>query len=243
VARAGYAAGGGYAKGAATRAASALVAWAQARQPKAAPVEKRKWAEPVSTEPAEASPVVAAPPSAAAPPARKHYTQQHATAGAILAVVGGASSAVSWVVYADRQEKRRAVSDTSGETKYRKQGVIALATAGLGTTLLSVSEYFWLPDHPDVPALAWVVGAIGVSIGATAVALSFTTSNCQLGDDRVSCQHFWADHFFGPMLFMHALPLMTVPAWYGLRMLVRPANVQLSMSVGGLPGLNVRGEF
>jgi hypothetical protein len=68
-------------------------------------------------------------------------------------------------------------------------------------------------------------------------------SNCELGDDRLSCQQFWGDHFFGPMLFMQALPLMTVPAWYGLRMLVRPANVQISMSVAGLPGLNVRGEF
>jgi hypothetical protein len=88
-----------------------------------------------------------------------------------------------------------------------------------------------------------VIGGIGVSIGATAIALSFTESNCQLGDNRVSCQHFWADHFFGPMLFLQALPLMTVPAWYGLRMLVRPANVQISMSVGGMPGLNLRGEF
>jgi PEGA domain len=240
VARAGYVAGGGYAKGAASRVASALVAWWRAQQPKPAAVEKPKPPEPVAT----AQPEWAAPASAGpAPTPRKQYTQQHAAAGAILAVVGGASSAVSWVMYADRQSKRRAVSDTSGETKYRKQGVIALATAGLGATLISVSEYFWLPDHPDVPALAWVAGAIGVSLGATAIALSFTASNCELGDDRISCQNFWADHFFGPMLFMNAFPLMTVPAWYGLRMLVRPANVQISMRVAGLPGLSVRGEF
>jgi hypothetical protein len=153
---------------------------------------------------------------------------------------------VSWVVYAARQSKRRALSESSSqETKYRELGVIALTTGALGTTLLSVSEYFWLPDAPDVPALAWVVGGIGVSLGAAAIALSFTGSNCRLGDTRVACQHFWADHFFGPLLFLHALPLMTVPAWYGLRMAFRPVGVELSLStsVEGLPGLNVHGVF
>jgi hypothetical protein len=261
VVRVGFAADTGYAKGAPTKVASALVAWLRA-QPKAAATQPTRDAAASHrpAPPAKTRPVVAEAPhaqpdpppsaaSAAAPAAPKaragRYTQQHAAAGAILAVLGGASAAESWVVYADRQSKRTAVSDASDETSYRKLGVITLTTAALGTTLLSVSEYFWLPDEPDVPALAWVVGGLGVSLGATAIALSFTAANCQLGDDRVACQHFWADHFFSPMLFMHALPLMAVPASYGLRMAFRPAGVQISMTtnVEGLPGLNVRGVF
>lgn len=265
VVRAGFAPETGYAKGAPTKVASALVAWLRA-QPGAAGTSVAAasdgasvrrpapaWnAAPVAPEAPQAQ--LEPPPSAAstAAPATaggsgKRYTQQHAVAGAILAVLGGASSAVSWVVYADRQSKRRAVSETgtSQQTKYRKLGVISLTTAALGTTLLSVSEYFWLPDEPDIPALAWVVGGLGVSLGATAIALSFTGANCQLGDNRVACQHFWADHFFGPMLLLSALPLMTVPAAYGLRMAFRPAGVQISMTtnVEGLPGLNLRGVF
>jgi hypothetical protein len=256
VVRAGFATDTGYAKGAPSKVASALVAWLRAQPGAAAASVAPSRAAPVWKPP----PVVPAappaqpepPPSAAsaatpAPPKAPggRYTQQHAAAGAILAVVGAASSAVSWVVYADRQSKRRAVSDTSEETSYRKLGVITLTAAALGTTLLSVSEYFWLPDDPDVPALAWVVGGVGVSLGATAIALSFTGANCQLGDDRVACQHFWADHFFTPMLLMHALPLMTVPACYALRMAFRPAGVQIAMapSLDGLPGLSVRGVF
>jgi hypothetical protein len=89
------------------------------------------------------------------------------------------------------------------------------------------------------------MGGLGVSLGATAIAMSFTGANCQLADNRVACQHFWADHFFSPMLFMHALPLMTVPAWYGLRMAFRPAGVQISLATNleGLPGFRVNGLF
>jgi hypothetical protein len=253
VARAGFAADSGYAKGAPSRVASALVAWlrAQSKAASAGAVPSGASAQPKRDEAPMpvTQPKWDPPPLAAAAPAQpaRHgkYTQQHATAGAILAVIGGAGSAVSWVVYADRQNKRRIVSDGMNETKYQRAGVITLTSAALGTTLLSVSEYFWLPDEPEVPALAWVVGGIGVSLGATAIALSFTTSNCQLGDNRVACQHFWSDHFFGPLLFMHALPLISVPAWYGLRMAFRPAGVQLSLStsVQGLPGLNLQGIF
>jgi hypothetical protein len=252
VARAGYAAASGYAKGSASKVASALVGWLRA-QPGAAAAARTE-AEPKKRvvideaaergrEPEPAS--WAPPPSAAAARPPRRYTQQHAAAGAILAVIGGASMAVGWVVYAERQNKRRAVADNSEETTYRKLGVIALSTAALGTTLLSVSEYFWMPDEPDVPALAWVAGGLGAALGATAIALSFTESNCQLGDDRVSCQHFWGDHFFGPMLFMQALPLLTAPAWYGLRKAFRPKNVQITLNatIVGSPALNVRGVF
>lgn len=244
VARAGYAADSGYARGAASRVASALVAWAQGSEKPAPAAASRKPSPP----PQAAPPPTPPPDVASAPaPARRKYTQQHAAAGAILAVIGGAGSAVSWVVYADRQTKREPVGAVSGsrETSYKRAGVVTLTSAALGTTLLSVSEYFWLPNHPDIPAAAWVFGGLGVSLGATAIALSVTTANCEIGETRVTCQHFWADHFFGPLLLLHALPLITVPAWYALRMAFRPAGVQISFStsVEGLPGLSLHGEF
>ena len=163
----------------------------------------------------------------------------------MLAVIGGAGSAVSWVFYGERQSKRTVIGTLRTETSYQKLGVIALSTAGVGSALLSLSEYFWLPDDPGIPPLAWVAGGLGLGVAVTAVALSLTVSDCKIGDERVSCQRFFADHYFGPMLFMHALPLLTVPLWYGFRVAFRPPHVQIALAAGvdGLPQLRLTGEF
>ncbi|HKU45051.1 MAG TPA: hypothetical protein VJR89_43125, partial [Polyangiales bacterium] len=237
LARTSFAADSGYASGGPRKLANALID--STRPARASP-------QPDAVPPPSAAVVtaVAPPPPAASPlppaPAARAYTQQHAAAGAILAVVGGASCAVSWFVYGERQSMRKVVADTSELNKYKKLGAIALTTAAVGTSLLSVSEYFWLPDDPGVPPFGWAVGVLGLGVGATAIALSFTVSDCQLGDDRVSCQHFWSDHFFGPMLFLHALPLMSVPLWYALRAEFRPAGVQIGWTG---EGISLQGQF
>ncbi len=256
LARASHAADTGYARGGASKLVSALLGWAQA-QPSAA--TKAQAARPSgdrsgrpSAKPAAAPPALPPPPPPPPPPASvaaargpERYTQQHAAAGAMLAVIGGAGTAVSWVVYAERQGKRTVISGMRDETSFRKLGVVAISTAGLGASLLSLSEYFWLPDERAIPPYAWVVGGIGLALAATAVTLSLTEATCRLGDDRVGCQNFWADHFFGPMLLIQSLPLLTTPLSYGLRVVFRPPNVQIALSAepDGMPTLRVWGRF
>jgi hypothetical protein len=197
-----------------------------------------------STSPSASAPALSsAPPAPPAPmPPR---SQQHAAAGAILAVVGGAGIAVSWVMYALRQPERRALAEDSDRDAYRKLGVITLATGAVGNSLLSVSEFFWLPDDPGVPGMAWVASALGLGLGAAAFVLALTNSDCKLGDFRVGCQRFTADHFLAPLIGLHALPLITAPLWYLLRAAVRPANLQLSVNSNarGSPSVVLQGWF
>lgn len=176
-------------------------------------------------------------------PARK--SQQHAVAGAILAVLGGAGIAVSWVAYALRQPERRALEAEADTDEYRVLGVVTLTAGALGTTLFSVSELFWLPDDPGVPAMAWAVGAFGLGLGAAALALALTNSDCTIGDPRVSCQRFTSDHYFAPLLAMHALPLITAPLWYALRVAVRPAPAEIGLTsdARGQLQITLRGQF
>ncbi|HKP61538.1 MAG TPA: hypothetical protein VJV78_32635 [Polyangiales bacterium] len=239
LARAGFAADSGYAQGGPSKLISALLQWSRSAPAEVPAAASGRVDLPLPPPPPPPPPTAATPPPSAAQSGR-HYTQQHAVAGAILAVVGGASCAVSWALYAERQSKRTAIGDTSQVSNYKKLGAIAITTQAVGASLLSVSEYFWLPDDPEVPALAWAAGALGLGVGVTAVTLALTVSDCKLGDNRVGCQHFWADHFFGPMLFLQALPLMTVPLWYGLRVAFRPAGVQVSWTG---QGLSLRGGF
>lgn len=252
--RANYAAASGYAVGGVADVTAALRAWARP-QPAVAKSDARvtKRMPPPAGEigefaPPEPQPSAAAPPTpawnpapapAAAPAPMPYYTQQHAAAGALLAIIGGASTAVSWVLYAERQATRRDLMERD-DTAYQKLGVVTLTSAALGTTLLSLSEFFWLPDEPSVPALGWIAGGLGAALGATALALSFTSTRCTIGDTRVECQRFWSDRQFGPFLFLHALPLLTVPVWYGLRMALRPSHVQIAVNAGGL---ELRGQF
>jgi hypothetical protein len=200
----------------------------------------------------------AVPPPATAPPSQHEVTTplassaQQVVAGTVLGVVGVGSIATGWVFYVLRQQVRtklfaEGVIPTSEVDAFRGRGYLSLAAVGLGATLLAVSDYFWLPDEPGVPAWAWSVGALGVATGIVGLAIGVLGPQCDLGDERLTCQSAVGDSVFGPLLAIHALPLLAVPLAYALRGWSRPAGVEVSVSWGDAlasgPGLSVAGRF
>ncbi|HEY2735638.1 MAG TPA: hypothetical protein VGI70_16690 [Polyangiales bacterium] len=197
------------------------------------------------------------PPPAAAPPAS--VDDQRLVPGLILATVGVGGLATGWVLYALRQNVRRtpwADSDaipTSELRSYNLNAVLTVSVAGAGALALSAADYFWLPNDASVPALAWVAGGVGAAVGLTGLAFGAFGHRCPRliadVDSPRACQSFTADATFGPIVALHALPLIAVPISYLLRSAFRPTGVEVSLSVGPLqanassPGLWIQGVF
>jgi hypothetical protein len=192
---------------------------------------------------------------AAAPPTAARSDRQ-LVLGAVLGIVGAGGIAAGWVFYALRQDVRTQPRPTvAGEPlvplaaidQFRNRGYLSLGAAGLGAGLLAVSELFWLPDEVGVPTWAWAVGALGAATGLAALGVSMFGTHCDIADSRVVCQSFSADSTFGPLLALHALPLLAVPIAYAVRIALRPAAVEVSLQWTGVsafgPGLSVAGRF
>jgi len=177
---------------------------------------------------------------------------QQVVAGVALAVVGAGGLGAGWVFYALRQDTRRQVYSsgaipTASVDAFRGRGYLALASVGLGASLLAVSDYFWLPNEVGVPAWAWSVGGLGAAAGLVGLGVGLLSPQCDVADTKVKCQSFTADAIFGPLLAIHALPLLAVPLVYALRNLARPAGVDVSLQWGNTlasgPALSVAGKF
>jgi hypothetical protein len=188
------------------------------------------------------------------PPAEPSVDDQSVVPGVILAVLGAGALGTGWVFYSLRQDIRLLPLENDLSVvdldNFHNHGSASLALAGLGAALLAVSEYFWLPNDTGVPVWAWPVGALGVAVGVVGVALATLGPNCELREDdrvRVSCQSFTSDLYFGPLIAMHALPLLAVPISYALRAAVRPSDVEVSLQWGNGralgPGLTIVGRF
>jgi hypothetical protein len=179
--------------------------------------------------------------------------------GIVLAVAGVSALSVSWVLYAKRQNVRWAMpSDPEGiplaeVSSYSRSATYILGLAGAGSLLLALSDYFWLPNNPGVPALAWVAGGLGAVVTLTGIAFSIWGTHCPrtpyTGDYPRVCEAFSADWPFGPLLAMQGLPFMAIPISYALRAAWRVPGVEISMRIGTLPaygnanGLLIEGVF
>ncbi|MET0386021.1 MAG: tetratricopeptide repeat protein [Polyangiales bacterium] len=195
-------------------------------------------------------------PTDAPPPEAAGYTEQNPVIGAILAPIGVAGLATGWVFYSLRQGIRRQLpyidengvevptllSDVANVKTY---GIISLAAAGGGALILSLSEFFWLPDHPSVPAWAWVLGGVGTAIAGAGLAFSLLGTHCEMGDTASACQSVVADAVFGPLLAIHGLPFLALPLNYAIRVWTRPAGIEVSLIPGGVhgPSLTLMGRF
>ncbi|MET0388620.1 MAG: PEGA domain-containing protein [Polyangiales bacterium] len=186
----------------------------------------------------------------------------------VAAVIGGiglGGIATGWVFYKLRDHERLTLwqqglgapgqtfidFDQGALQRYRLRGVIAMASAGGGSLLLGLAQYFWLPDSPDVPVWAWVVGAAGAALGLTALAFGIFMPHCEVADARGLCQRTASDPLFAPLLGAHALPFLTLPLMYLLRARLPVEQAQVSLwvppSSAGRPtdglGLRVSGSF
>jgi hypothetical protein len=179
--------------------------------------------------------------------------------GIVLAVAGVSALSVSWVLYTKRQDVRWAIpADPDGiplaeVSSYSRSATYILGLAGAGSLLLALSDYFWLPNDPGVPALAWVAGGLGAVITLTGIAFSIWGTHCSptpfTGEYPRVCEAYSADWPFGPLLAMHGLPFMAIPISYALRAAWRVPGVDVSMRIGTLPaygnanGLLIEGVF
>jgi hypothetical protein len=247
-----YSAGEGYSHEAVVAAVKAL-AGAARPQPMAAVTSIDSGAVELDAEPVQA-------PKDAAPAAQgAELDEQALVPGIVLAALGVGGLATSWVLYAQKQNIRRMPWPDTDEipsseiSDYNTRGVVALSVAGAGSLLLSVSDYFWLPNDPSVPALAWVAGGVGTAVGLTGLGFYIWGTQCPrftaTVDSPLACRNFSADKIFGPLLAMHGLPLVAVPLSYALRAALRPTGVEVSVSVGPIQasssaqGLWVEGVF
>jgi hypothetical protein len=211
----------------------------------------------LDNEPDEAPPEEPPPPPPAAPAAQ--LDEQALLPGIVLAAVGVGGIATSWVLYAQRQNVRRTPYPDSEEipteevTAYNNSGIVVLAIGGASSLVLSLSDYFWLPNDPGVPALAWVAGGVGTAVALTGLGFAVFGTHCDrysatLDSPRV-CQGFTADYTFGPLLAMQGLPLLAIPISYALRAAFRPSGVDVSLRVGAVlassnaQGVTVEGVF
>jgi hypothetical protein len=247
-----YSAGEGYNHEAVVAAVKALASAARP-QPMAAVTSIDGGAVELDAEPVQA-PAEAAPAARAADP-----DEQALVPGIVLAALGAGGLVTSWVLYAQKQTLRiQGYPDTeelpsSLVSDYQNRGVVVLSIAGASSLVLSVADYFWLPNDASVPALAWVAGGIGTAIGLTGLGFYIWGTHCERytagAETPVACGNFSADAIFGPLLAMHGLPLIAVPLSYVLRAALRPSGVELSVSVGPMQasssaqGLWVSGVF
>jgi len=207
---------------------------------------------------AEATPTprrVANPAPLPAAPPRLVLANQQPTAALILTGLGLAAIGTGWAFYAVHDNARLSLwnhnvvsadpFDPAVIERYRTSEAIALAATGGGSLLLSLATYFWLPEHPGVPAWAIVAGTVGLGIGVTALALSLAVEHCDLSNRNLDCQRVVADRSFGPMVAMHALPFLSLPLMYALRSRTYEEQVALSLSwsQAGGPYVRLAGRF
>jgi hypothetical protein len=155
--------------------------------------------------------------------------------GVAAATVGVVGLAVSWALFVERRAYRLREwneVDASVASGYAQRGVWTLATAAAGAAALSASLYLLAPEAEGVPALAWVLG--GVGLAAVAVGLGFVIGDEHCGPEivlplREPCLSVRADSIFGLEIALTALPLITLPITY----LVRTPTSPVSLSLGG----------
>jgi hypothetical protein len=186
--------------------------------------------------------------------------QQNALLGAALAVIGTGGIATGWVLYALRYEYRNdqlthAEDAAVSAARYNPQPAWALGVTAAGALMFSWSEYFWLPNANEIPALAWVAGGLGSAVGLLGLGFSVFGDRCTGGSGdgsfALGCSRLHSDVIFGPMIALNALPLLSVPLAYAIRVWARPStkaslpslvlNVETAPSGGAL--IRLRGAF
>jgi PEGA domain len=192
----------------------------------------------------------------APPPARLVLTGQRPAVAITLGVLGAGGAAVGWIAFALRHQSVLNIFNAVvhgpdfspiDAQNARSRALVSLTAAGIGMGLLTTAQYFWLPEDPAVPAWAWVLGGVGAAVGVTGLSLALFGERCDIRDTRSACQLARADRYFGPLLAMHALPLLSLPIMYALRQRMPEQDVQLSFQWGGRaadgPGIAIVGVF
>jgi hypothetical protein len=164
--------------------------------------------------------------------------------GILTASAGLAGFGLSWAMYAQRHTIRsRSYSGNASYAvvdEYNSDASWALGAGAFGATALAASGVLLLPGGGDrIPAGAWAVGGAGVVLAGVGVGFAVAGSHCRLQSSE-PCRGVAADPLLGPLLVLHAIPLLAVPAIYGFRLWLRPSGMALSVE-GSL--ISLRGTF
>jgi hypothetical protein len=176
--------------------------------------------------------------------------EQRLVPGVVLAVLGVGAITASWIVLGSRQAVRETPLSAGSSPSpgiYDTPGYESLGLSGGGALLLSLADYFWVPDNRGVPAWAWVVGGLGVATAAVGTAFVLQNANCAPSSEIFAgCNNKIAnDPYFGFLLLIDALPLLAIPFSYALRIWSRSDDVKVSLEPLPHEGaaLVVRGRF
>lgn len=218
-------------------------AFPQPQKPSPPPVPTRLGPELV-----EATPEVSTQPEGGlqSTPIVQHSSWPSIVAGASATVVGVASIAFAWAAYAQRQPLRlelRAVVDPTTRADFDARGTWVIGAGAIGSIALTAAVPFLLPKASNVRTWAWVIGGLGVAVVGTGIGYSIFERHCApaAGVTESGCRRFTADGTFGPLVSLHGLPLLGVPATYLIRQWQQPSSgIQLGLE-GGV--FSVRGSF
>lgn len=198
--------------------------------------------------PAPAAALVLDVPAEAPADAPGRSTMEY-VAGISLVVVGIGSLTAGWVLYAERYSMRSAIygADVPYDIRDRFEslGSAAIGVSAFGAALLVVAEPLLVSDG-GAPGAAWVLAGGGLVLAAVGIAFGFA-DHCQ---PQVASQNasgsacgFVDDAIFGPLLALHGLPLLTLPASYGLRELIGGESTVVLGFDGAAGHVGVRGTF
>jgi hypothetical protein len=168
-------------------------------------------------------------------------------AAGALGVTGATALVVSWVAYAQRFDLRTQLyfGQVPYETRatFSRTGRWTLSLGAAGGALLAAAEPWVLPRADGIPMMAWAAGGTGVALAALGLGFGIFGRHCEpvvTAPGQHACGAFAADSAFGPLLAMHAMPLLAVPITYIVRRWRE--NDGLELSVNG-QGVTIRGRF
>jgi hypothetical protein len=181
-------------------------------------------------------------PAPVASPSGDAFASQSPAAAGALATVGLVGLTTGWVFYALRDKLRvelweLSLNNAAGFSQatyqsFQARGSIAVAAASVGAVVMSLAQYFWLPDEEPVPAWAWVAGGVGGAIAVGALGWAVFGRHCEINDSLAFCRTTFADELFAPMLALQALPLLSLPIMYAIKPRVPVQDAMLTLGVG-----------
>lgn len=158
----------------------------------------------------------------------RHSSVLPAITGGVFVALGLGGIATAWVFYGQRAVTRAHTSQLHSLTyaeraEFRSAGTTALWFGLAGSLFLAAGEYPLLPAERTVPTTGWILGGAGALLAASGLVFAVKDNHCSrpsLGSHE--CSGFTADATFGPLLLLHAIPLLSVPLNYALREWFRP---------------------
>lgn len=170
--------------------------------------------------------------------------------GYTLGALGLAGLATDWVlygVYSGHQHKLDVAypMDADYATRVSNRNswsTIVTVVGGGSSALLTAAMPFVLPRMQGMPWWSYVFGGAGIALATTGLILT-ANDNRHLADDQM---HFERTVPLGPLLAMHAVPMLAIPLTYACRALFGDNASHTSASVtldSRAVSLTVQGSF